>query len=317
MIAIHKGFRHFALLVTLLLVVGLGVVRPQHVEAQVVPIIVASFEVSTLDARRVGSQPLMAGATYQVSFTLEIAAGVKDKATLKTAMTRTGDRYWSMSGNYSGIDVKTWQPGQPEITFDTVEGKVQMKLQGSVPADFVEVDGPTGEEYHISKPISLLRVSLPGGRVLEEKSQEVIDKSIEDYRALLGEKQELLLNTGADRRYVALVESVVAASEIVAENGNTEGATDMLLAIPESGWIEPQQSSLYQWVIIGVLAAACAVLLLVYFRSRSEFEFARRRVDDEAKRLEVLSSRARGIGDSRLSEEIDKVRTNLEGMSGR
>ena len=300
------------------LVLSSVLVRAQKAEAQVVPIKVSSFEVTTLDGRSVGTQPLMAGATYQIAFTLQIAAGIKDKAILKTGLSRTGDRFWSFSGNYSGIDVNTWQPGQPEISFDTIEGKVQMKVQGSVPQDFVEVTGPNGEQYHISKPISLLRVSLPGGRVLEDKTQEVVDKSIEAYRTLLNEKQKLLAeNSTADKRYVSLVAAIVAVSETEAQHGYVEGATDLLQAIPQSGWIEPQRSSSYQWIIVGALALISAALLLVYLRSRSELEFARRRADEEAKRLEILASRARGIGDAKLSDEINKVKDNLEGMSGR
>ncbi len=314
----HKWFTRTLFFTTLLSLMLGGVLVGHSVEAQVVPIKITSFEVTTLDGRSVGTQPLMAGATYQAAFTVQIAAGIKDQAVLKTGLSRTGDRFWSLSGNYSGIDLSTWQPGQPEISFNTVEGKVQMKLQGSVPPNFVEVAAPNGETYHVSKPISLLRVSLPGGRVLEDKTQEVIDKPIEAYRALLSEKQKLLSeNSTADKRYVSLVAAMVASSETEADQGYVEGATNLLEAIPQSGWIGPQGSSSYLWIIVGALALIGVVLLLILLRSRSELEFARRSVDEEAKRLEVLASRARGIGDVKLSEEINKVRDNLEGMSGR
>ena len=315
----NKRFTRTLVFITLLSLILSGVlVGHRAVEAQVVPIKVTAFEVTTLDGRSVGTQPLMAGATYQANFTLQIAAGIKDKAVLKTGLSRTGDRFWSLSGNYSGIDVNTWQPGQPEISFDTIEGKVQMKVQGSVPQNFVEVTAPNGETYHVSKPLSLLRVSLPGGRVLEDKTQEVIDKPIEAYRALLSEKQKLLAdNSSADKRYIGLVAAMVDASEAEANQGYVDGATNLLEAIPQSGWIEPQGSSAYQWIIVGALALISVVLLLILLRSRSELEFTKRSADEEAKRLEVLASRARGIGDVKLSEEINKVRDNLEGISGR
>jgi hypothetical protein len=50
---------------------------------------------------------------------------------------------------------------------------------------------------------------------------------------------------------------------------------------------------------------------------RGEFAFAKRGADDQAKRLEILSSRVRGIGDSKLAGEIDKVKQELENISGR
>ncbi len=316
----NKVFRRIFFHLTLVtMAVSAVLVRHQTAEAQVVPIKVASFEISTLDGRSVGTQPLMAGATYRVALTLQIAAGLKDNCVLTTGLSQTGDHFWSLSGNYSGINVSTWQPGQPTISFNaTVEGNVQLTLQGSVPANFVEVAGPGGVKYHISKQMSLLKVSLSGGKVLEEKTQEVIDSTIETYRTLLSEKQKLLSeNSTADKRYVSLVKAMVDVSQQEAKNGDVASATDLLDAIPESGWIAPQGSSVYLWFIVGGLAIVAALLLLVFLRSRSEVEFTKRRADEEAKRLEVLASRARSIGDTRLSDEITKVKDNLEGMSGR
>ena len=55
----------------------------------------------------------------------------------------------------------------------------------------------------------------------------------------------------------------------------------------------------------------------MWIRIRGEFAFAKRGADDQAKRLEILSSRVRGIGDAKLAGEIDKVKQELENISGR
>jgi hypothetical protein len=200
-----RNVAFFATLVSVLLATLFGWHR--QAEAQVVPVKVISFQMTSVDGRAVGAQPLMAGATYKISFVLEVAAGVRDRITLKTDMARVSDRYWSLSGNYSGIDVRTWQPGQPELSFSPVEGRAQLELQGSIPDTYVQVKSPSGETLHVSKSISLLQVSLPNGRILENRTQEVIDTSIETYRAALTAKQQALVaNNSSDGRYVRLVE---------------------------------------------------------------------------------------------------------------
>jgi hypothetical protein len=305
-----------AALVSVLL--GSIFVGHRQAEAQVVPVKVTSFQVSSVDGRAVGAQPLMAGATYRVSFTLEVAAGVRDRITLKTDMSRVSDRYWSLSGNYSGIDVRTWQPGQAELSFNPVEGRAQMELQGSISDVFVQVKSPSGEILHVSKSISLLQVSLPNSRIVENRTQEVIDRSIETYRAVLASKQQTLAaNNSTDQRFVRLVQAMIAGAKGEADRGYTESATSLLNAIPDSGWIGPKASTWYQWVIIGILAVIAIVLGMSVFRGRTNLDFAKRRVDEQAKRLEILSSRAKGIGDIRLSEEIGRVKKDLEEISGR
>lgn len=311
-----RNVAFFAALVSVLL--GTLFASHRQAEAQVVPVKVISFQLTSVDGRAVGSQPLMAGATYKISFVLDVAAGVRDRITLKTDMARVSDRYWSLSGNYSGIDVRTWQPGQPELLFSPVEGRAQLELQGSIPDTYVQMKSPSGETLHVSKSISLLQVSLPNNRILENRTQEVIDTSIETFRtALTAKQQALVANNSSDSRYVKLVDAVITGAKGEADRGYTQSATALLNAIPDSGWIGPKASTWYQWVIIGVLAVIAFALGILVFRGRNDIDFAKRRVDEQAKRLEILSSRAKGIGDIRLSDEIGKVKKDLEDISGR
>jgi hypothetical protein len=312
-------FGHFiGIVLCLILLSTVFLSIPAQVSAaDVVPIRIADFQVNTIDGKSLSDQFLMAGSSYNIQFTLEIAAGIKEKGIIKTALSQTGDHFWSIEGQYAGIDTRNWQPGQPMVAFDAIEGKVKMVLQGKVPDDYVLIKSPSGATLHNSRQISLLELSLASGKVLEGRSQEVIDKSIETYRSLLQNREKLVAQTQADSRYVDMVKLVVNSSKIQADNGYVDQATTMLQSIPQSGWITPQSSSFYQWIIAGVLAIIAILLAMVLFRARNDLAFTRRRVDDQAKNLEVLNSRVRGIGDTKLAGEFDKVKDELEQISGR
>jgi len=284
---------------------------------EAVPIRIASFQINTLDGKSVMGQTLMAGASYKVVFTLEVAAGIKDRGILTTGLSRLGDHYWSLKNQYPGIDPSTWQPGQDQINFDTIAGIVQLELQGTVPDDYVVSHTSSGDTLHISKQIPLLMLSLPGGQILGNETVEVIDNSIETYRNVLQDKQNLVDKANADTRYIDLVKAMIATSKSESSSGYTDAATTTLGAIPASGWIVPQSSSFFQWIIVGILAILAVVFLLLLFRSRTEITFIRKRVDDQAKRLEIMVARVRGLGDSKLAGEIDKVKQDLEETSGR
>ena len=276
---------------------------------------IASFQITTLDGTSVASQNLMAGATYDIKFTLEIAAGINNQVDLKTDLASYGDHFWSLDSPYLGIDTSTWQPGQSEITFNAVQGTVQFELQGTVPTDYVVTSLPTGETLHISKQINLVQLSLAGGTSLDNQQQEVVDSSIATYQSALANDQSLLKNSNADPRYIQLVNTIVTSAQKEGDAGYTDRATAMLQSIPSSGWIQTQSSDLYLWIIVGVLAVLMLVGFLLMFKARSDVDFVKKKADEQAKRLEILASRVRGIGDATLAGEITKVKQDLEDMS--
>lgn len=285
--------------------------------AQAVPVQITAFEVKTIDGKIVSDQTLMAGSSYKIDFTLEIAVGIKDKGILMTSFLPFGDHYWTVLGQYQGIDTKNWQPGQPTLNFDTIQGTVSIELQGKVPDDFVQTTLTTGEVLHKSKAISLVKLALASGQVLDDRTLEVVDNAIQTYRSTLAEKQKLLADTKADPRYADLVKALIDTSSSLAKSGYTDLATNILKSIPNSGWIKQNSSSLVQWIIIGILLIILIPVVFFWMRIRGESAFAKKAADDQAKRLEILSSRVRGIGDSKLAGEIDKVKQELENISGR
>ena len=289
----------------------------QSVSAAPQAVQISSFHITTLDGKSVDNQTLMAGATYNIKFTLEIASGINNKVVLKTDLIKTGDHLWSLDAPYQGIDTTTWQPGQSEISFNAIQGTAQFELQGSVPANYVLVALQNGETLHISKPISLVQVSLAGDSTLDDRTQNVIDLSIGTYQSALADTESLLKTSKADSRYIELVNTLVSSAQKEGNAGYTDRATAMLQSVPKSGWIPQQSSNVFLWVIIGILAVLTLAGFFLMYKARGDLNFVKKRTDEQAKRLEIIASRVRGIGDATLAGEITKVKQGLEEMSER
>ena len=298
-----------------LVLLGLFSLGLQPVNAAPQAVQISSFHVTTLDGKSVDNQTLMAGATYNIKFTMEIASGINNKVVLKTDLIKTGDHLWSLDAAYQGIDTTTWQPGQSEISFNAIQGTAQFELQGSVPTTYVLVALQNGETLHVIKPISLVQFSLTGDSTLDNKTQKVIDTSIDTYQSTLANTQSLITNSSADSRYVELVKTIVSSAQNEGDAGYTDRATAMLQSVPKSGWIPQQSSNMFLWVIVGILAVLTAAGFFLMYKAQSNLSFVKKRTDEQAKRLEILSSRVRAIGDTTLAGEITKVKQDLEEIS--
>ncbi len=287
--------------------------------AQLAPATITSFDVTTIDGKSVKDAPLMAGATYKFNFTLEVAAGLKENCILNTSLTRSPglDRYWTMKGNYPGIDNTSWQPGQKGFSFNAVAGTAQLELIGSIPADYVTEKLANGQTLHMSKKMPVIELSLESGLVVADRQLEVIDSSIEEYRNALNAKKLLLTNMVADPAYSDLIKVLVANSEALGNAGYTDLAMSTLKAIPTSGWVAPQSSpTYYQWIIVGILAILAGICGFMLMKTRNEIGFIKRQADSQAKSLQILAKKASRIGDSTLTAGIEQVRKELEESIG-
>ncbi len=302
-----------------LLLAGVVAFVPNYVHAQqVAPATITEFIVTTVDGKPLRDAPLMAGATYKVSFAIEVAAGIGEKVVLKTALVRApgSDRLWTLKGSYAGIDTASWQPGQSTLSFNAVSGKAQLEVEGSVPADYLTEVLSTGQNLHAAKNMPVLELALESGQVISDYKIEVIDSFVEEYRSVLNSKKQLLTNVAADPAYADLAKALVASAEAEAKAGYIDLAIKTLKAIPNSGWVGPRGSTLYQWIIIGILAVLAALFAFLLMRARSETGFIRRQTDGQAKRLQLLAMKASRIGDSALTEGIEQVRKELQQSAG-
>ena len=293
---------------------GFGLVSAQ----QLAPATITSFDISTVDGKSVKDAPLMVGSTYKVNFTIQVAAGLKEDCVMKTSLelAPSADRYWTLKGTYPGIDLESWHPAQPKFSFQAVEGTAQLELVGSVPADYVSQSLGDAGTLNLGKKISIIELSLASGTVIGDRQVEVVNTTIEEYLSALNAKKTLLTNTEADPAYSELVKSLITRAEAEAKIGYTDLAMGTLNSIPNSGWVKPQGSTLYQWIIMGVLAIISALFLFLLLKARSEIGFFRRQTDSQAQSLQILAKKASLIGDPSLSAGIQQLQKELEQTMG-
>ena len=314
-----RYFRHLWLFTILL--VGLIAFGSFPASAQeLAPATITTFEITTIDGKAVKDAPLMTGGTYKVNFTIEVAAGLKENCVLKTSLERASgmDRFWTLKGTYAGIDSNAWQPGQSSFTFEAIEGTAQLELVGTVPADYLSKDLASGQTLNMSKTIRILELALASGTVVFNRQFEVVNNSIEEYRDALNAKKQLLENTEADPAYTNLVQGLINRAEAEASLGYTDMAMDTLNTIPTTGWIKPQNqaSSLYPWIIVGVLAILAAIALFLFMKTRGKIDYFRRQSDSQAKSLKILAKKASRIGDPSLTAGIEQMQKELDESTG-
>ena len=286
---------------------------------------VSSYAIKSNDGSDMTSGPLMAGDTYTVSFEVTIDVDLANTTlNLQTPMEKVGDVYWYLDNDYPGVNTDTWQPGRDNIDFNAVKGTAKFRVKGSIPSDYtwetLSVEEWTGDEIlHFAKPISLMTLSL-GTDVLDNRSVEVTDQTIDSYRQSLVEKENLLQTTDIDTKYRELVEGVIARAESLREDGFVQKARNLLGTIPGSISGFPTQVSeksiLPYLIIIIVLAIILIAFFALYLKARSNSGFIRQQVDEEAGRLDVLLVRASKI-DRQLAGDIEQVKEQLEKLAGR
>lgn len=288
---------------------------------------ISEFKVLTIDGKDTAA-PLMAGSSYRVDFTLDVAQGVKDKVILETDMKLAGGQYqvfWELVGEYKGINTATWTPGSNQVSFDSVVGKAKFILRGAIADDFnlrIEADGKTstkldGQVIHQKKPIRLLRLSTASGTISDEKKADVIDKSIETFNATLAAKNKVVEQQNGLPEYQKLVKSNIARAQDLAKLGLTDTATALLTEIPDKGWPQPAGSNTILYIIAGVLGIAALAFFFLMVKARGATSYVYQTVDDQVKRMDIIATKAGRLGDKALVQEINTVKDELEKISGR
>lgn len=316
-----KRFRFLAILIPCFLLATL--LGPASVSAQAPsPAIIESYLIQNVDGSDVTDEPLMASATYRVSFEINVGVDLANTTLiLTTPMKKVGDIYWRLENDYPGVNTDTWQPGQSTIEFDVVEGIAQFTLDGFVPTTYTSEKLPNDDYLHFSKPISLIQLSLgPAGTLLDERPSVVKDQAIDAYQDALTQKTTLLQTTTADAKYELLAGDVISLAQTLSEKGYVEIAKDLLNTLPASAseLPVPVEESSYVPYIIGIVVLALILLAfaLLFLRARSSAGLIRQQVDDESGKLDVLSVRLSKI-DRQLARDIEQVKEELERISGR
>jgi len=297
------------------------------------PAIIESYVIENVDGTDVTNGPLMAGATYTVSLTINSGVNLANNTLiLTTPMNKVGDVFWHLKNEYEGIDTNLWQPGQASIEFDVAVGIAELTLTAAVPSDYTSEKLSNDEYLHFLMPISLVELSLgPTGTILDECTVDVLDQAIVAYQQTKSDKRSILQSAttdpnDADPKYMLIAEEVFSAAEALSSSGYVEQAKSLLDILPVSTAEFPmvfetfdeadESSNTLYVIIIVVIGVILLALLILFFRVRSSGGYIRQQVDEEAGRLDVLSVRVARM-DKQLASDLDQVKEQLERISGR
>ncbi len=304
------------LLILSLILISLLVISIEPAEADVTPAQISDYKIipkpeveKPVDGLITG---IIAGVDYEIEFTLDIATGVEGNIVLTTQMERSSDRFWELeTGDYSGVNLSKWQPGQKSISFDAVAGTPTFKLTGYVPENMTTalLYDPVSGTITLHRPgtLSLLSLSLESGELMQSIDAEAVDDSLLRYNDKKEEKSKAL----SDNSNLAKV------IEDMAKKGYTEQATDLLDTLPSSGWGSGSSSSTILYIVAAVLAVIAILAIVLLLRGRGTVAFLKQRAIDQADKLDIVESRIHKLGEKSLTSDIAQIRDTLKEMGRR
>ncbi len=277
---------------------------------------ISDFVLQTVDGKE-AKDPLMAGASYKISFALQIPKGVSDQIILKTDLkliTSTG-RYWDLDAAYFKERLQNINPAREQISFQSDEGKPKFVLYGEVPDVSVSPKELPGQVFHLKKNVNLLLLSSASGTIKDQRAIAAIDKSIEVYQNTFAAKKAVVETLDLDPFLLGIVAVIVKQAGDLAAAGNTDSATKILNAIPDKGWPQPPTSNTLLYFVIGVVAVIAVLFAFLMIKSRGAAGYAKNVIEDQVKKLDVVSVKAGRLGDKGLVSEINSVKDELDRIS--
>jgi len=257
---------------------------------------------------------LFDGSELNVTFTVDVGLTVSHvnlRISTDLAHSSIQDRYWQLhTQNYS---FENYNPNEKFIQFKQVKGTFTLSCYGKVPKG---VTTQIVSGYVLHKPTDLATIELtgPGGELLDQIENEVLDAEIDEYRNLLEireERSEVMKNTGVAPGYVEIYESVIDQAQTQAELGFVDEAISLLdlLAVSQ----EPVSSigeTLFLPVMVALGIGVVAIGFL-YMRSRNKNSYVLSVIEDQIRDLEGVTLRVSKI-DQGLASRLDSMKERLK-----
>ncbi len=261
-------------------------------------------------------QPLLAGHSYNVTLQVDVPftqSGSNFVLTLDNLMTLTGSQYWYLlTKNYGGYDPASFRPGEKGIQFDQVEGKLQLSVLFSVPAD-ITTKQALGMTYRfLQKDYPVVQVTVTGGSMVGSQTFNLSDSSIENYLKTADQKSNLVPSGQIDKSYDPLIKAILAQADVIYNLGLPEKATDILNVVNTSNFPAPPSNSL-QTVLFGAVALVAiiaVVAFLMFSRANSRASMRASAIDqtrNELASLEITAARF----DEALAGQLKSLREKL------
>ena len=257
---------------------------------------------------------LFDGSELNVTFTVNVGLTVSHvdlRISTDLAHSSIQDRYWQLhTQNYS---FENYNPNEKFLQFKQVKGTFTLSCYGKVPKG---VTTQIVSGYILHKPTDLATIELtgPGGELLDQIENEVLDAEIDEFRNLLEireERSEVMKNTGVAPGYVEIYESVIDQAQTQAELGFVDEAISLLdlLAVSQ----EPVSSigeTLFLPVMVALGIGVVAIGFL-YMRSRNKNSYVLSVIEDQIRDLEGVTLRVSKI-DQGLASRLDSMKERLK-----
>jgi hypothetical protein len=257
---------------------------------------------------------LFDGSELNVTIQVDIATTVSHvNLRLATILQSSSiqDRYWQLHSK--DYEFQDYNPAQKYVEFTQVKGTFSISCYGKVPNGITQ-DIIDGYVLHKPEDYVLIRLTSPSGELLDQVRSEVIDAEIDEYRNLMGDREDKLVaikNSGVAPGYVELFENVLDEAEVQAERGFVDEAITMLDLLTVSQ--EPISSTVENIFlpVMVVLVVAVVVVGFLYMRTRSKSGYILSVIEDQIKDLEGLTLRASKI-DRNISSRLDSMKERLK-----
>ena len=257
---------------------------------------------------------LFDGSELKVTFTVNVGlTGSHVNLRISTDLSHSSieDRYWQLhTQGYSFVD---YNPNEKFLEFKQVKGTFTLSCYGKVPKG-VTTQTVSGYVLHKAKDLVSVELTGPGGELLDQIENEVLDAEIDEYRNLLeirDERSEVMKNTGVAPGYIEIYDGVIDQAEVQAELGFVDEAISLLdlLAVSQ----EPVSSigeTLFLPVMVG-LGIGVAAIGFLYIRSRSKNSYVLSVIEDQIRDLEGVTLRVSKI-DRGLASRLDSMKERLK-----
>jgi len=257
-------------------------------------------------------ESVVAGGIYQTNFKIVIGAErPEQELILETELDEMEDVIWRLNNDYSGIDTTTWTPGNKSISLQEIKGEADISLTARIPPEFT-LDKVT-EDYdrHFVRPISLIRLKLTTGVVLDERIVNVTDTTMQELDRLIGERVVSVESSSADAKFTGFYWEMIGLARSFRDRGDVQQALDLTGALPLAAAFPVGSTDVTIFLAgIGGLAVLMAVFAVLWIRTKSVSGLISRQVDSQARKLD-LSLVKIGRLDKALATEITQIKDDL------
>ncbi len=254
---------------------------------------------------------VLPGADVKVTFTVNVIAAGSDTLMLRSGLSKSSSHpngYWELLSDDYDLGSE-YNPNAQSTKFDWEVGTFEMALYGKVPAS----------SSSVAKSINVVTLtSGSGGSAIDTITVQATSAGLAAFNTLYAqqaEKLDSLISSGVAAGYIEIYTNVLEAAQVIANNGDVEGAMDLLNGLNVSN--EPVSSTMESLFlpIVAVLAVVAVVFVVLFMRVRSKVGYFQLVVEDQIKDLEGLTLRASKI-DRRMSASLESIKDRLKHLVG-